>query len=157
MSLAHVSTLFQTDSTASLAVPQLKPIVPSRNKTNYRGQIRPVSIWLEEIMYTGRVPVSTWTLALALTQKLWVSDRLSLSFGKRMILQRQIYQDKIYVPDRRLDLNLSVTAYNSYGDIIQANKTLRGYLQAPKPGYLELLSVEQDWMQLLLKFRVKIG
>lgn len=156
MSPAQQTQHFNISAPVSIPATPPKSIVPVRNKTNYQGQIRPVRISLEEVMFTGRVPVSTWSFAFGLHSKLWVSDLTTLYFGKRLEPRKTIFSGKLYVPDRRFDLALSMTAYNSYGDVLQGNKYLHGYVHASDAGHSDLVTLEQDWMSLLFKFRVII-
>jgi len=113
-----------------------------------------VNLFLDSVMFTGRVPLSTWTFTIAIADKLWVSDRTSLYFGKEMAIRRFIFQDKHPVVQHRVNLDIGVSAYNNYGDVLQATQCVRFYDagNGVQPG--ALLQVEDNWMQLLFKFRL---
>ena len=161
MSLAQYTDLagenFTPAASPGSAARTTPRIVPMPGKTNYQGQVRPIKLVLEEAMFTGRVPLSTWTFVFGVRNKLWISQLTTLYFGKRLALNKTLYQGKLYVPDRRLDLPVTITAYNGYGDLLQADKLLRGYAPGPGNNGTQLITLEQDWMQLMFRFRVQVG
>lgn len=117
-------------------------------------QQRTVSLGLDTVMFTGRVPLSTWTFTIAIADKLWVSDRISLYFGKEVPVRRFIYQDDMLVNQHRINLDISVAAYNNYGDVLKASRNMRFYDAGDGVKPHGLFQVEDNWMQLLFKFKL---
>lgn len=123
--------------------------------TNRHGGVMPVNVVLQEVMFTSRVPLSTWTFVFAINDKLWVSDLTTLYFGKRKLLQKNIFRNKMFVPDQGASLELGITAYNSYGDLFSSSRQLRVYPNN-KAGHVgEMCKIDEDWTQLLFKFQVR--
>ena len=107
-------------------------------------------------MFTGRVPLSTWTFTIAIGNKLWVSDRTTLYFGKETRINRAIYQDTIPLQGHCVNLDVSVAVYNNYGDVMRTQRPIRFYELGTKVYPSALLPVEHNWMQLMFKFRLKV-
>lgn len=107
-------------------------------------------------MFTGRVPLSTWTFTLGIGDKLWVSNLTTLYFGKETRVNREIYQDCVPIQGHRVSLDMSVAVYNNYGDVIKAQRPIRFYELGSNVYPSALLPVEHNWMQLLFKFRLKV-
>lgn len=124
--------------------------------TNRHGEIRPVCVTLQEVMFTSRVPLSTWTFVFAINDKLWVSDLSTLYFGKRTAFKKTIFRGKLFVPDQGASLELGITAYNSYGDLFKTNRKLQVFTNAKVSNAGELVRIDEDWTQLLFKFHVHI-
>ena len=124
--------------------------------TNRIGRIRTVSVVLEEVMFTSRVPLSTWTFAFGVNDKLWVSDLTTLYFGKRTSFNKKIYRNKLFLPDNGMKLDVGITAYNSYGDRFNITQALRVHASNSANTAGELVKIDEDWTQLLFKFHVRI-
>ena len=107
-------------------------------------------------MFTGRVPLSTWTFTIGIGDKLWVSDRTTLYFGKEARINRAIYQDAFPLQGHSVNLDVSVAVYNNYGDVMRTQRPLRFYELGAKVHPSALLPVEHDWMQLMFKFRLMV-
>lgn len=139
-----------------LAAPALFRPTQIPGATNRAGEIRPVSVTLQEVMFTSRVPLSTWTFAFAVNDKLWVSDLTTLYFGKQTAIKRNIYRGKMFVPDRGGNLEIGITAYNSYGDLFNTSGDL--HISANNTGNNGgvLIKIDEDWTQLLFNFQVQI-
>ncbi len=117
-------------------------------------QQRTMNVVLDTVMFTGRVPLSTWTFTIAVGDKLWVSERTSLYFGKETAIRRFIYQDTLPVAQHRINLDVGIAAYNNYGDVLKATRALRFYDAGEDIQPSTLLQVEDNWMQLMFKFRL---
>jgi len=158
MSYAQPSTHANEGQFVSSGLTPVSEVTVTRSKhsNNNKGRIRPVSIELAEVMFTGRVPISTWTFAFSINNKLWISDLTTLYFGKRVGLNKKIYREKLFVPDNRLDLEIGITAYNSYGDVLSASEPLRAFLLNDQNTTSKLVRLDEDWTQILFKFNVKI-
>ena len=113
-----------------------------------------VILALDTVMFTGRVPLSTWTFTLSIADKLWVSDRTTLYFGKETRIHRAVYRDNIPRVGHRVDFQVGVAAYNNYGDVVTSVQPVRFYDTGHQAHPSALLHVEQNWMQLLFKFRL---
>lgn len=139
-----------TPAVATAVFPQANPATPRP----MAPQQRAVNVVLDTVMFTGRVPLSTWTFTIAVGDKLWVSERTSLYFGKETPIRRFIYQDTLPVAQHRITLDVGIAAYNNYGDVLKATRALRFYDANDdfQPG--ALLQVEDNWMQLMFKFRL---
>ncbi|MGD8925292.1 MAG: hypothetical protein PVG20_00490 [Thioalkalispiraceae bacterium] len=124
--------------------------------TNRVGEVKAISLILEEVMFTSRVPLSTWTFAFAVNEKLWVSDLTTLYFGKRTPLNRKIYRGRMFIPDQGTNIDVGITAYNSYGDMFKTSQPLRVSAASLTNTAGELVKIDEDWTQLLFKFRVRI-
>ena len=151
---------FQNDAQLTSGVAPMGSIFPvsrSIQTNNIKGQVRPVSITLTELMFTGRVPVSTWTFVFAIHKKLWVSDLTTLYFGKRVGMNKLVFREKLYVPDSRLDMEIGVTAYNSYGNVLCRSEPMRAFLLNEKNTTSKLVRLDEDWTQLLFKFDIEIA
>ncbi len=135
---------------------RIAPLSRTRQSNNTKGQVRPVNITLSELMFTGRVPVSTWTFVFAIHNKLWISDLTTLYFGKRVGMNKLIYREKLFVPDNRLDMEIGITAYNSYGDALSSSEPMRAFMLNDKNTTSKLMRLDEDWTQLLLKFDIEI-
>jgi len=133
---------------ASAETPAVKPAV---------SHPRDVHMILDSVMFTGRVPLSTWTFSIAIGDKLWVSDRISLYFGKETAIRRFIYQGNLPVNQHRINLDVSVAAYNNYGDVLNATQNMRFYEVGDGAQPRGLFQVEDNWMQLLFKFRLSFA
>ena len=107
------------------------------------------------MLFTGRVPLSTWTFVIAVADKLWVSDRTTLYFGKRTRLERHLYEDKMKIDANRLSLDIGISAYNSYGEIIQTTQSvsLLNHVKLSEQGIM--MRLEQDWTQLIFNFKLR--
>jgi len=149
----------QSDS-RSEAVPPGAPALfrsnPIPGATNRTGEIKPVSVTLQEVMFTSRVPLSTWTFAFAVNDKLWISGLTTLYFGKQTVIKRNIYRGKMFVPDRGANLEIGITAYNSYGDIFNTSRDLHVSANNTGNNGGALIKIDEDWTQLLFKFQVQI-
>ncbi len=135
---------------------RITPVMRPRQSNNVKGQIRPVKITLTELMFTGRVPVSTWTFVFAIHNKLWISDLTTLYFGKRVGMNKLVFRDKLFVPDNRLDMEIGVTAYNSYGDVLSSSEPMRAFMLNEKNTTSKLIRLDQNWTQLLFTFDIEI-
>jgi len=138
-------------------VATIVPVTSLDNFKDVRRQVRPVSVELAEVMFTGRVPVSTWTFAISVENKLWVSGPTTLYFGKCFDLNKTLYQKDILVADNRIDMEIEITAYNGYGDVLCASESLRAYSVKEQSTTSKLVRLEEDWTQLLLKFNVNVA
>ena len=118
--------------------------------------LQPITVALDTVMYTGRVPLSTWTFTVSIVDKLWVSDRTSLYFGIETRIHRQVYHDSVRIKDHRVNLDVSIAAYNNFGDVVKSVQPIRFYELGSKVHPSALLHVEHDWMQLLFKFRLVV-
>lgn len=107
-------------------------------------------------MFTGRVPLSTWTFTIAIADKLWVSDRTTLYFGKETRINRLIYHDTVQLQGHRVGLDVGVAVYNNYGDVMKTQRPIRFYELGSQVHPSALLSVEHNWMQLMFKFRLMV-
>ena len=160
MSLAQQTGFKNDKQFVKPAVAPAKSIIPvsaSKRSNNHQGQVRPVSVQLTELMFTGRVPVSTWTFVFAIHNKLWISDLTTLYFGKRVGMNKQIYREKLFVPDNRLDMEVGVTAYNSYGNVLIGSESMRAFMLNDKNTTSKLIRLDEDWTQLLFKFDIQIA
>ena len=137
-----ISPLFRTAQTAGA--------------TNRLGEVKPLSLTFQEVMFTSRVPVSTWTFAFAVNEKLWVSDLTTLYFGKRTEFEKKIYRGKMFIPDRGGVMTIGITAYNSYGDLFNTTRDLRVFTDNKANTAGGLVKIDEDWTQLLFKFHVHI-
>ena len=126
-------------------------------ETNRYGQVMPVQVVLDEVMFTSRVPLSTWTFAFAVNEKLWVSNLATLYFGKRTSFRKRIYRGKLFVPEKGTDLEIGITAYNSYGEMFNTTRSLRVFPDNKASNTGELIKIDEDWTQLLFKFHVQAG
>jgi len=151
----------QTGQSENAAAPS--PLVPTvmgsasmTGAVNRNGQIKSVSVALEEVMFTSRVPLSTWTFAFAINDKLWVSKLTTLYFGKRTAINKNIYRSKMFVPDRGTNLEMDITAYNSYGDMFNMTRDIRVYTNNTANDGRVLVKIDEDWTQLLFKFHVQV-
>lgn len=124
-------------------------------ETNRYGEVMPIQVRLDEVMFTSRVPLSTWTFAFAIKDKLWVSSLTTLYFGKRTAFERTIYRGRLFVPGNGAELEIGITAYNSYGDTFNATRQLRVYPNNMAGDAGELIKLDEDWTQLLFKFHVQ--
>jgi len=159
MSLApHIEFNNRTQHANSSITPltSIFPVARSRQSNNNTGQIRPVKITLTELMFTGRVPVSTWTFVFSIHNKLWISDLTTLYFGKRIGMNKLVFSDKFFVPDNRLDMDIGITAYNSYGDLLTGEESMRAFILNEKKSTSKLVRIDQDWTQLVFKFDIEI-
>jgi len=159
MSLAQQTELTNGQPFANAGFAPLEQIAPrirSKQTNNLKGQVRPVTITLSELMFTGRVPVSTWTFVFAIHNKLWISDLTTLYFGKRVGMNKMIYRDKLFVPDNRLDMEIGISAYNSYGDVLCSSEPLRAFMVNKKNTTSKQIRLDQNWTQLLFNFDVEI-
>jgi len=111
---------------------------------------------LDSAMFTGRVPLSTWTFTIAIADKLWVSDLTTLYFGKETRINREIYHDTFQLQGHRVSLDVGVAVYNNYGDVIKAQRPIRFYELGSQVHPSALLAVEHNWMQLMFKFRLMV-
>jgi len=125
-------------------------------ETNRHGEIKPVRVTLQEVMFTSRVPLSTWTFVFAINDKLWVSDLTTLYFGKRTAFNKNIFRGKMFVPDKGENLELGITAYNSYGDLFKTSRALHVFSDSKISNAGELIKIDEDWTQLLFKFHVQV-
>ena len=143
-------------STFSSVLPETLGARKHTGTVNRQGQIKPVNVNLEEVMFTSRVPVSTWTFAFALNDKLWVSNLMTLYFGNRTTINKNIYRGKMFVPDRGATLEMGITAYNSYGDMFNTTRDIRVYTNNIANDGRVLVKIDEDWTQLLFKFHVQV-
>ncbi len=160
MSLAQQTGFENANQFAKSGIAPVGSIIPvsrSKQSNNHEGQVRPVSIRLSEVMFTGRVPISTWTFAFAIHNKLWVSDLTSLYFGKRVGMNKLIYREKLFVPDNRLDMEIGVTAYNNFGDVLCSSEPMRAFMLNDKNTTSKLFRLDEDWTQLLFKCDIEIA
>ncbi len=127
---------------------------PAEKRT--RDEKQRVIVALDSVMYTGRVPISTWLFAIEIGHKLWISNRTTMYFGKQVNIRRPIYSDMLHIDSHRIELDMGISAYNSYGDLLKTRQSLRFYESRDnmKPG--NLIQMEQDWMHLMFKFRINI-
>lgn len=123
-------------------------------ETNRYGQVMPIQVRLDEVMFTSRVPLSTWTFAFAIKDKLWVSSLTTLYFGKRTTFKKTIYRGRLFVPESGSKLEIGITAYNSYGDTFNTTRQLCVYSNNMAGDTGELIRLDEDWTQLLFKFHV---
>ena len=79
-----------------------------------------------------------------------------LYFGKRTVLKKKIFRGKMFVPDQGANLELGITAYNSYGDLFNTSRGLHIYTNSKASNAGELVKIDEDWTQLLFKFHVHI-
>ena len=144
------------DISSNSSTSTLSKLKQSTSVTNLKGEIKPVRVVLQEVMFTSRVPMSTWTFAFAVNDKLWISDLTTLYFGKRVELKKSIYRGKMFIPDRGGSLGIGITAYNSYGDVFNMNRDL--HVSAHNTGNSggSLIHNDEDWTQLLFKFQVHV-
>jgi hypothetical protein len=136
------------------AIPLFYP--PASGAVPAADESRIVSVTLQEVMFTSRVPLSTWTFAFAANDKMFVSDLTTLYFGKRTAFNKKIYHDSICIPERGASLELGITAYNSYGDLFNVSANLRVHASNQLNATGELVTIDEDWTQLLFKFHVVI-
>ncbi|VAW96731.1 hypothetical protein MNBD_GAMMA21-1149 [hydrothermal vent metagenome] len=146
----------QLTNPAIAPITRIYPVARSRQSNNTSGQVRPVNISLTELMFTGRVPVSTWTFAFAIHNKLWISDLTTLYFGKRVGLNKLIFSGKLFVPDNRLDMEMGITAFNGYGDILDSSEQIRAFMLNEKNTTSKLIRLDQNCTQLLFKIDIEI-
>lgn len=142
--------------TFSSVLPEMLGARKHTGAVNRQGQIKPVKVNLEEVMFTSRVPVSTWTFAFALNDKLWVSNLMTLYFGNRTTINKNIYRSKMFVPDRGATLEMGITAYNSYGDMFNTTRDISVYANNIANDGRVLVKIDEDWTQLLFKFHVQV-
>ena len=155
MTAAQHFDLFQAGTPArTLSVPSRPwaPILPREASP----QPRPITLVLDSVMFTGRVPLSTWTFTIAIADKLWVSDRTTLYFGKETRINRLIYHDTIPLQGHRVNLDVGVAVYNNYGDVMRILQPVRFYELGSEVQPSALLHVEHNWMQLMFKFRLMV-
>ena len=115
-----------------------------------------ITLVLDSVMFTGRVPLSTWTFTLSVADKLWVSGLKTLYFGKETRINRPIYAATVPMQDHRILLDVGVAVYNNYGDILKTQRAMRFYELGSEVNSSALLPVSQNWMQLLFKFRLVV-
>jgi hypothetical protein len=137
----------------TLGAPDFQPAMPAAPRL-VETQQRTVNVVLDSVMFTGRVPLSTWTFTIGVGDKLWVSERTSLYFGKETAIRRFIYQDKVTIAQHRINLDVGIAAYNNYGDVLKVTRTMRFYDAGDNCQPSALLQVEDNWMQLMFKFRL---
>ena len=156
MSAAQQFDLFPTGTPARLLPVPTRPRATPLLRREASLPARPFTVALDSVMFTGRVPLSTWTFTIAIGNKLWVSDRTTLYFGKETRINRAIYQDTIPLQGHRVNLDVSVAVYNNYGDVMRTQRPIRFYELGTKVYPSALLPVEHNWMQLMFKFRLKV-
>ena len=151
MSLAPQTDFTNSHQSAQPGIVPLTSIIPipqPRQSNNVKGQVR--------LMFTGRVPVSTWTFVFAINNKLWISDLTTLYFGKRVGMNKLIFGGKLFVPDNRLDMEMGISAYNSYGDILNSTERMQAFMLNEKNTTSKLIRLDQNWTQLLFKIDIEI-
>lgn len=129
-------------------------VVASGHQPSVRD--RQVIVALDSVMYTGRVPMSTWTFVIQVGQKLWISDRTTMYFGKPVRVGRPVYHGGVQIKGHRIGLDVGISAYNSYGDLIKSVQPLNFYEPNDALTPSSLIQVEHNWMQLMFKFRLRL-
>lgn len=122
-----------------------------------RIQICPVMLVLQDALFTGNVTMANWTFAISVMNKLWISRKTSLYFGKTRKINRPVFSDSLQIENHRLSLELDITAYNMYGDIIKTKQTLQMFFANNKRYYHNLVQTEQNRTYLSLRFATVLG
>lgn len=122
-----------------------------------RTQICPVILVLQEALFTGSVTMANWTFAISVMNKLWISRKTSLYFGKTRKINRPVFSDSLSIENHRLSLDLDITAYNMYGDVIKTRQTLGIFFVNNRRYYHNLIQIEQNRTCLSLRFATVLG
>lgn len=112
----------------------------------------PVTLVLQDVLFTGNVTMANWTFAISVCNKLWISKKISLYFGKTRRINRPVYMDELTITNQKLDLDVKITAYNMYGDIVKTSQTLHMYFLNGKRFYQTLVQAQHNRTCLSLKF-----
>ena len=81
---------------------------------------------------------------------------MTLYFGNRTTINKNIYRGKMFVPDRGATLEMGITAYNSYGDMFNTTRDIRVHTNNIANDGRVLVKIDEDWTQLLFKFHVQV-
>lgn len=129
------------------------PVVPVRPSSPLaRLEVLPITLVLKEALFTGSVTSANWTFAISVQNKLWISKKTSLYFGKPARLNRPVYRGLANILNHKLSLDVSVTAYNMYGDVIRSTRPLDFYFLKDRRHDQALFQFEQNRNSMTLKF-----
>lgn len=137
-----------------LAAYTVQPVSPSPLNREERS---PLTLVLKEALFTGCVTSANWTFVISVQNKLWISKKTSLYFGKTARLNRPVYRGDADIINHKLSLDLNVTAYNMYGDVIRASRQLQLYFLEGKKNDQALFQIEQNRNSMTLKFAALLG
>ena len=150
------SAYFDIASDTILAAPRtlstdysITPVSPAP-VTNI--QMLPVTLVLQEALFTGTVTSANWTFAVSVLNKLWISKKTSLYFGKTTTINRPVYHNYLQINNHKLDLDISITAYNMFGDIVRSSQQLQMFFLEGKRQCQTLFQFENNRNSLTLKF-----
>lgn len=115
-------------------------------------QILPVTLVLQEALFTGSVTSANWTFAVSVLDKLWISKKTSLYFGKTATINRPVFHGNVKIVNHKLSLDVSVTAYNMYGDVARSTQHLQMFFLEGNKQDQMLFQFEQNRNSLTLKF-----
>jgi hypothetical protein len=132
-------------------------ILPVRPEPLNRQKIVPLTLVLKEALFTGCVTSANWTFVISMQDKLWISKKTSLYFGKTARLNRPVYRGPANIIDHKLSLNLSVTAYNMYGSVIRSSQQVQFYFLEGEKNDDALFQFEQNHNSMTLKFAALLG
>jgi hypothetical protein len=132
-------------------------IQPVRPAPLHREELLPLTLVLKEALFTGCVTSANWTFVISVQNKLWISKKTSLYFGKTARLNRPVYRGDANIINHKLSLDLNVTAYNMYGEVIRASRQLQLYFLESKKNDQALFQFEQNRNSMTLKFAALLG
>jgi len=115
-------------------------------------QTLPVTLVLQEALFTGSVTSANWTFAVSVLDKLWISKKTSLYFGKTATINRSVYHGNVKIVNHKLSLDVSVTAYNMFGDVARSTQHMQMFFLERNKQNQMLFQFEQNRNSLTLKF-----
>jgi len=71
-------------------------------------------------------------------------------------MNKLIFSGKLFVPDNRLDMEMGITAFNGYGDILDSSEQIRAFMLNEKNTTSKLIRLDQNCTQLLFKIDIEI-
>ena len=127
-------------------------IIPVKPAPLANIQTLPVTLVLQEALFTGSVTSANWTFAVSVLDKLWISKKTSLYFGKTATINRPVFHGNVKLVNHKLSLDVSVTAYNMYGDVASSTQHLQMFFLEGNKQDQMLFQFEQNRNSLTLKF-----
>jgi len=132
-------------------------ITPPSRSDVYNIYCSPVTLVLQDVLFTGNVTMANWTFAISVFDKLWISKKTSLYFGKTRRINRPVYTGKMNVINHKVNMDVKITAYNMYGDVIKSHQQLRMFFLNGKRFYQTLLQAEHDRTCMSFKLAAMLG
>ncbi len=127
-------------------------ITPAKPAPVANIQTLPVTLVLQEALFTGSVTSANWTFAVSVLDKLWISKKTSLYFGKTVTINRPVFHGNVKIANHKLSLDVNVTAYNMYGDVARSTQHLQMFFLEGNKQDQMLFQFEQNRNSLTLKF-----